>query len=62
MTSSRGDETAGGDPDVRSALYAWDDESTYIQNPPFFVGSREEVAPITPILAARVPVACSATR
>ncbi len=35
-------------------LYAWDAESTYIQEPPFFVGLAPDVAPIGPIKAARV--------
>ncbi|MEM8945469.1 MAG: aconitate hydratase AcnA [Planctomycetota bacterium] len=35
-------------------LYAWNDESTYIQEPPFLVGLKREVDPITPINGARV--------
>jgi aconitate hydratase len=37
-----------------SDLYRWDEESTYIQEPPFFVGLGPEVAPIEPVTAARV--------
>jgi len=35
-------------------LYAWDDDSTYIQEPPFFVGLTQELAPVQDILHARV--------
>jgi aconitate hydratase len=37
----------------RSQLYAWDEASTYIQNPPFFAALTPEVRPITPIHSAR---------
>ncbi len=33
--------------------YAWDDESTYVQNPPFFEGLTGDMAPIRPITGAR---------
>ena len=39
--------------DVQSQLYAWDEASTYIQNPPFFTGLTPEVRPIKPIQNAR---------
>jgi aconitate hydratase len=35
------------------ALYAWDADSTYIQEPPFFVDLTPEVKPIRPIRGAR---------
>ena len=38
------------------AIYAWSDESTYIQEPPFFEGLTAEVPDITPIHDARVLV------
>ncbi len=38
------------------ALYEWDPESTYIQEPPFFVGLAPELEPIRPIEGARVLV------
>ena len=38
------------------ALYPWDDESTYIQEPPFFVDMQPEVSPIEPITGAKVLV------
>jgi len=36
-----------------SAVYAWDDASTYVQEPPFFVDMGVEVSPIAPITGAR---------
>ncbi|WP_022835062.1 aconitate hydratase AcnA [Salisaeta longa] len=38
------------------AVYDWDDDSTYIQEPPFFVGLSPETPEITPIEQARVLV------
>ena len=38
------------------AQYKWDDSSTYIQEPPFFVGLSREVQPIANISGARVLV------
>ena len=38
------------------ALYAWDPESTYIQEPPFFAGMTLRPTPIKPIQDARVLV------
>ena len=35
-------------------LYRWDEKSTYVQEPPFFVGLTPEVKPIQPIAGARV--------
>ena len=40
----------------RSDLYAWQGSSTYIQEPPFFVGLTSETTPIQPIEGARVLV------
>ncbi|TVQ65547.1 MAG: aconitate hydratase AcnA [Balneolaceae bacterium] len=37
-------------------LYDWKEESTYIQEPPFFQGMSDRSAPITPIQGARVLV------
>ncbi|MGQ9785303.1 MAG: aconitate hydratase, partial [Anaerolineae bacterium] len=39
-----------------SMIYEWDPESTYIQEPPFFIGLTREVPPISPIRGARVLV------
>ena len=40
-------EVTGGE------LYDWNDDSTYIQEPPFLIGLKREVDPITPISGAR---------
>jgi aconitate hydratase len=37
-----------------SDLYRWDEDSTYIQEPPFFVGLGPDVAAIEPVTGARV--------
>ncbi|HEY8377933.1 MAG TPA: aconitate hydratase AcnA [Nannocystis sp.] len=50
----RGSEEWQAIPDVESQLYAWDEASTYIQNPPFFADLTREVRPIQPIQGARV--------
>ncbi|MFO7655416.1 MAG: aconitate hydratase [Candidatus Krumholzibacteriia bacterium] len=34
-------------------LYAWEEQSTYVQEPPFFVGLSADVPPVRPIIAAR---------
>jgi aconitate hydratase len=39
---------------VESDLYAWNEDSTYIQEPPFFDGLTTEPGTITPITGARV--------
>ena len=39
-------------------VYAWDDRSTYIQEPPFFVDMPLEVPAIQPITGAKVLVKC----
>ncbi len=41
-------------PTPEGELYDWDSESTYIQEPPFFVGLGPEVEAIQPITGARV--------
>ena len=41
--------------------FAWDDDSTYIRNPPFFEGLTLEPAPPTDICTARACSRCSAT-
>jgi aconitate hydratase len=43
-------------PVAEGALYRWDEWSTYIQEPPFFVNMGTDVAPIQPITGARVLV------
>ncbi len=42
-----------------SDTYAWRDNSTYVQEPPFFVGMSKEVSPIAPIDGARCLVRVS---
>jgi aconitate hydratase len=37
-------------------LYEWNEDSTYVQEPPFFEGLSQDVAPIAPITGARVLV------
>ncbi|HEU5016561.1 MAG TPA: aconitate hydratase AcnA [Pseudolabrys sp.] len=34
--------------------YTWDKKSTYVQNPPYFVGMKKEPAPLSDIVEARV--------
>jgi aconitate hydratase len=41
-------------PSADGAVYQWDEDSTYIQEPPFFVDMPLEVTPIQPINGARV--------
>ncbi len=41
-------------PAPRGSLYPWDAESTYIQEPPFFLDMRPEPDPIRPIVDARM--------
>jgi aconitate hydratase len=36
-----------------SDLFNWDDSSTYIQNPPYFIGMKPEVDPIKPVRGAK---------
>ena len=51
-----GNEQWNAIPSADQPVYAWDDDSTYIQEPPFFVDLPREPAPIQPILGARVMV------
>ncbi|HEV7261328.1 MAG TPA: aconitate hydratase AcnA [Bosea sp. (in: a-proteobacteria)] len=37
-----------------SETYAWDDASTYVQNPPYFQGMGKQPAPVTDIKGARI--------
>jgi aconitate hydratase len=50
----KGDERWAALPVPRSDLYAWDDDSTYIKNPPYFDGMTHTPAPIGDIAGARV--------
>jgi aconitate hydratase len=50
----RGSEAWAALPVTPGDLYAWDPESTYIQEPPFFEGLTPEAPPIGDIVRARV--------
>jgi aconitate hydratase len=49
-----GDEFWAALPDVKSMTYAWDDQSTYIKNPPYFEDFSPEPPPTSDIEGARV--------
>jgi aconitate hydratase len=49
-----GNPTWNGIPVAGGALYPWSEESTYIQEPPFFTEMTMEVPPLTDIHGARV--------
>jgi aconitate hydratase len=51
-----GDEFWHALPDVKSVTYEWDDQSTYIKNPPYFEGFQVEPDPVDEITAARALV------
>ena len=44
---------------VRSELFSWDDKSTYIQNPPYFIGMQQATVPIEMVKGARCLVMVS---
>jgi aconitate hydratase len=48
-----GDEHWRGLPAPEGDLYDWDDHSTYVKNPPYFVNMPAEPPPIKPIAGAR---------
>jgi len=50
----RGDERWRAIRVPTSATYAWDESSTYVKHPPYFVGMPEEAPPVTDIVGARV--------
>ena len=49
-----GNETWNAIPSTGQDIYQWDENSTYVQEPPFFVDLAPEPAPIQPITGARV--------
>ena len=49
-----GDERWRGLPVPDGDLYDWNDESTYVQEPPFFQGLSREPGPLTDVIGARV--------
>jgi aconitate hydratase A / 2-methylisocitrate dehydratase len=48
-----GNPTWNAVPVSKSDLYKWNDKSTYIQNPPYFVAMTEKPAPVKPIKGAK---------
>ena len=50
----KGDEHWQGIAIEGGQTYAWDDSSTYVQNPPYFDGMSMEPAPVTDIVEARI--------
>ncbi|HLE14275.1 MAG TPA: aconitate hydratase AcnA [Anaerolineales bacterium] len=48
-----GNETWNAIEGIEAEQYTWDPDSTYIQEPPFFVGLTRQVLPIQPISGAR---------
>jgi aconitate hydratase len=48
-----GDETWEALRAPEGSLYAWDANSTYVQEPPFFVGLTHETAPLADVVGAR---------
>ncbi|PJF21776.1 MAG: aconitate hydratase AcnA [Phototrophicales bacterium] len=51
-----GNEAWNAIPSTDEAVYQWDENSTYIQEPPFFIDLPLEVKPIQPITGARIVV------
>ena len=49
-----GDENWSSLPTPEGDLYAWDASSTYVKNPPYFLGMEVKPAPVAPIVKARV--------
>ena len=50
----KGDEQWNGLPVPEGDLYAWEDDSTYVRNPPYFEGMTAELPEIKPLKGARV--------
>ncbi|MFI5457137.1 MAG: aconitate hydratase [Isosphaerales bacterium] len=50
----RGDDRWRSLPVPQGDLYTWDESSTYVKNPPYFLDMPVVPAPVTPILKARV--------
>ncbi len=49
-----GDERWKSLPTPKSTQFEWDEESTYVRNPPYFEGMTREPSPVTDIIGARV--------
>ncbi len=50
----QGDKQWSTLPVPQGDLYGWDRDSTYVKNPPYFVGMPAEPAPLVPVTRARV--------
>jgi len=50
----KGDEHWQAVKTPQSETYAWDDASTYVQNPPYFQGMGKQPAPVTDVKGARI--------
>jgi len=50
----KGDEHWQAVQTTESETYAWDDDSTYVQNPPYFQGMGKTPKPVTDIAGARI--------
>ena len=50
----KGDEQWRNLPVPQGDLYQWDEASTYVKNPPYFVGMPASPAPVAPVTRARV--------
>jgi aconitate hydratase len=50
----KGDEHWSSLPVPQGDLYRWDEASTYVKNPPYFVGMPASPAPVAPVNRARV--------
>ena len=61
-TSSRATRTGSGIKTSTGQTYAWDNTSTYVQNPPYFQGMKQDARPASPTSRAPASSACSATR
>ena len=51
-----GNETWNGIPSADSPVFQWDEDSTYIQEPPFWKGLTKDVPPVQPVKDAHVLV------
>ena len=50
----KGDKNWRGVATTKGETYAWDNTSTYVQNPPYFHGMKMEPKPVTDIAGARI--------
>ena len=50
----KGDKNWRGVPVAKGETYAWDNKSTYVQNPPYFAGITSTAKPVTNVANARI--------